>query len=115
MALVPDLVLYLEIDVANLIPRVLEGKGMDYWESGMHLALGDDLFDSFTRYQTELIGEYNRLARQHRFVSVDARKSVDEIQADLRSHISLYLRRSREAEARKRSRERRPPVQARRA
>src|SRR5437867_9999615 len=42
-ALVPDLVLYLKIDVDHLIPRVLESKGMDYWESGMHLALGSDI------------------------------------------------------------------------
>jgi dTMP kinase len=103
MALVPDLVLYLEIDVERLIPRVLEGKGMDYWESGMHLALGDDMFDSFTRYQTELIGEYNRLGRQNRFVNVDARKSVDEIQGELRDHISRYLQKSREAAARRQS------------
>jgi dTMP kinase len=102
MALVPDLVLYLEIDVDRLIPRVLEGKGMDYWESGMHLALGSDIFDSFTRYQTQLIGEYNRLARHYGFLSVDARRSIDEIQADLRAHIQAYLQRSREADARRR-------------
>ena len=102
MALVPDLVLYLQIDVDHLIPRVLEGKGMDYWESGMHLALGADIFDSFTRYQTKLVEEYNRLAKQHRFVSVDARKSVDDIQGELRAHIASYLQRSREAAARRR-------------
>jgi dTMP kinase len=102
MALVPDLVLYLEIDVEHLIPRVLEGKGMDYWESGMHLALGSDIFDSFTRYQTQLIGEYNRLARRDRFTNVDARQSVDEIQAELRAHISAYLQRSRERTAKRR-------------
>jgi dTMP kinase len=104
MALVPDLVLYLEIDVEHLIPRVLEGKGMDYWESGMHLALGSDMFDSFTRYQTQLIGEYNRLARQCRFTSIDAQRSIDEIQTDLRAHISAYLQGSRERSARRRSR-----------
>ncbi|MGH7895032.1 MAG: dTMP kinase [Candidatus Binatia bacterium] len=102
MAIVPDLVLYLEIDVDRLIPRVLEGKGMDYWESGMHLALGSDIFDSFTHYQTQLIGEYNRLARHYRFTSVDARRSIDEIQADLRSHISAYLQRSREGGSKRR-------------
>src|SRR5438105_3452382 len=42
-ALMPDLVLYLQIDVEHLVPRVLQGKGMDYWESGMHLALGIDI------------------------------------------------------------------------
>ena len=113
MALVPDLVLYLEIDVEHLIPRVLEGKGMDYWESGMHLALGHDMFDSFTRYQTQLTGEYNRLARQHRFVEVDARRSIDDIQSELRGYISNYLKRSRETEARGRKAERAMVTRAR--
>jgi dTMP kinase len=90
-------VLYLKIDPAHLVPRVLEGKGMDYWESGMHLALGSDIFDSFFRYQTRLIREYNRLAREFRFTSVDARKPVDQIQHDLRRHITGYLERSRTA------------------
>ena len=90
-ALVPDLVLYLEIDVEHLVPRVLEGKGMDYWESGMHLALGTDIFDSFQRYQRRLIEEYNALAREFGFISVDARRPVEAIQADLREHIAAYL------------------------
>jgi len=104
VALVPDLVLYLEIDVEHLIPRVLEGKGMDYWESGMHLALGSDIFDSFTRYQTALIDEYDRLARQYGFLAIDARRSIDDIQADLRGHIAAHLRRTREAKDRRRAR-----------
>src|SRR5262245_51999725 len=90
-ALVPDLVLYLEIDVEHLVPRVLAGKGMDYWESGMHLALGNDLFDSFQRYQRRLIEEYNALGREFGFLTVDARRAVDDIQSDLREHIRTYL------------------------
>jgi dTMP kinase len=90
-ALTPDLVLYLEIDVDSLVPRVLAGKGMDYWESGMHLALGNDMFDSFQRYQGSLIDEYNVLAKEFGFVSVDARRSIEAIQSDLRDHVSAYL------------------------
>jgi dTMP kinase len=91
-ALVPDLVLYLKIDVEHLVPRVLEGKGMDYWESGMHLALGSDIFDSFRRYQSRLIREYNRLAVEFDFITVDARRPVETIQAQLRQRIAAYLR-----------------------
>jgi len=90
-ALTPDLVLYLEIDVDSLLPRVVQGKGMDYWESGMHLALGNDIFDSFRRYQRRLIEEYNLLAGEFNFVSLDARRSVEAIQGDLREHVSAYL------------------------
>jgi dTMP kinase len=91
MAVVPDLVLYLQTDVDSLIPRVFEGKGMDYWESGMHLALGSDLYDSFVRYQGELIAEYDRLADEFGFVTIDARDSVDTIQEQLRAHVAAYL------------------------
>jgi dTMP kinase len=92
VALVPDLVLYLDIDVDALVPRVVQGKGMDYWESGMHLALGTDLFDSFLRYQRRLIGEYRRLADEFGFATIDARPPIETVQAALREQISDYLR-----------------------
>ena len=91
LALVPDLVLYLRIDTNSLIPRVLAGKGMDYWESGMHLALGSDMFDSFRNYQTRLIREYNALAREFQFTTVDARQPIGDIQHQLRGHIRRFL------------------------
>ena len=90
-ALTPDLVFYLEIDVDSLVPRVVQGKGMEYWESGMHLALGDDIFESFKRYQGRLIEEYNVLAREFDFVSIDARQSIETIQVELREHVAAYL------------------------
>jgi thymidylate kinase len=67
------------------------GKGMDYWESGMHLALGTDLFDSFEHYQSRLIDEYRRLSSEFGFVSIDARLPIEEVQADVRRHIAEYL------------------------
>jgi dTMP kinase len=94
MALVPDLVLYLEIDVDTLVPRMVRGKGMDYWESGMHLALSSDIFDSFQNYQRRIIDEYNRLAHDFGFITIDARESISKIQSDVRSHVSDYLRRA---------------------
>jgi dTMP kinase len=99
MALVPDLVIYLQVDVDHLVPRVVQGKGMDYWESGMYLAMGSDIFESFLQYQRRLIGEYDRLAEEWGFVTVDARRSIEEIQSDLRSHIADYLHRDRKADA----------------
>jgi dTMP kinase len=70
----------------------VQGKGMDYWESGMHLALGTDLFDSFQRYQRSLIEEYRRLASEFGFITVDAQRAIDDVQNELRTHISNYLR-----------------------
>src|SRR6516162_3835089 len=92
MALVPDLVLYLDIDLETLIPRVVQGKGMDYWESGMHLALGTDLFDSFTRYQQHLIEEYRRLAHEFDFFPFEGPRANALVKKGLRKHITQSLR-----------------------
>lgn len=96
-ALVPDLVCYLRIDVDTLAMRVIESKGMNYWESGMDLRLGTDLFDSFKKYQTQLIEQYDKMAEEFRFEVVDARKPPDEIQEALRSKIEPILRTAKKA------------------
>jgi dTMP kinase len=90
-ALIPDLVLYLKIDVEALIPRALEGKGMNYWESGMHLGYGKDLFESFRNYQRRMIREFNAMAQEFAFVTVDARRRPELIQNQLRRHIGNLL------------------------
>ncbi|MDI3462995.1 MAG: Thymidylate kinase [Nitrospira sp.] len=90
-ALIPDLVCYLRIDVETLALRVIETTGMNYWESGMDLRLGGDLYDSFKKYQSLLIEEFDKMAIEFRFNVVDARKSPEEIQDELRGYILRVL------------------------
>ena len=45
-ALVPDLVLYLDVDVEHLLPRVLSVRQLDHWESGEDFLRGPDLYDN---------------------------------------------------------------------
>jgi dTMP kinase len=78
-ALVPDLVIYLDIDVEHLIPRVLASTGFDYWESGQDYLPGEDVFHSFVAYQTQLLAELRRQAAQHGFTTVDARGAIQEV------------------------------------
>lgn len=90
-ALIPDLVCYLRIDVETLALRVIETTGMNYWESGMDLRLGADLYDSFKKYQSLLIEEFDKMAMEFRFNVIDARKSPEEIQHELRGCILPVL------------------------
>ena len=90
-ALIPDLVCYLRIDVETLALRVIETTGMNYWESGMDLRLGGDLYDSFKKYQSLLIEEFDKMAIEFRYNVVDARKSPEEIQNELRGYILPVL------------------------
>lgn len=90
-ALIPDLVCYLRIDVDTLALRVIESNGMNYWESGMDLRLGTDLYDSFKKYQGLLIEEFDKMAEEFQFEVIDARKPPDDIQDELRMKIQSML------------------------
>ena len=74
-----------------LIGRVLESRGMDFWESGMDLKHGDDIYDSFRSYQNKLLREYSSMADEFHFHVVDARRSVDHIQEELRKQVGAFL------------------------
>ena len=96
-ALVPDLTFYLKIDIETLIPRVIESGGMNYWEAGMDLHMGQDLFDSFVNYQSALIGEYDKLAKEFDFQVIDARSGVNDIQDQIRNKVKDVLAHSKPA------------------
>jgi dTMP kinase len=78
-ALVPDLVVYLDIDIDHLVPRVLGSTGFDYWESGQDYLPGLDVYGNFVEHQTRLLAEFRRLVVEHAFTTVDARASVAEV------------------------------------
>ena len=90
-AIIPHLVIYLKINVENLLPRVIETGGMNYWEAGMDLHMGQDLFDSFANYQSVLIKEYDKLAKEYNFEIVEAEKSVEEIHDKIKEKVKDVL------------------------
>jgi len=90
-AIAPHMVFYLNIDVKTLIGRVLASRGMDFWESGMDLKHGDDIYDSFRAYQNKLLREYSSMSEEFHFRVVDARRPVDRIQDELRKNVAAFL------------------------
>lgn len=78
-ALVPDLVVYLDIDVEHLVPRVLGTTGFDYWESGQDYLPSPDMYHNFVEHQTRLLAEFRRLAAEHAFTTVDARGPIADV------------------------------------
>jgi dTMP kinase len=91
----PDAVYYLRIEVPDLVPRVLSTGGFDYWESGMDLPMGEDLYDSFIHYQQKVIEQLDRLAGEFQFEIMDATRPVDEISDALCERVSRMLQKGR--------------------
>src|SRR6266568_5589722 len=91
LALKPDAIFYLRIDIEDLIPRVLQRRGFNYWESGMDMRLGGDLFESFVNYQTRLLEEFYALSQQYGFEVVDASQSIERIAEQLKEKVLPLL------------------------
>lgn len=91
LALKPDAIFYLKVSVDDLIPRVLQSGGFDYWESGMDMRLGADLFESFVAYQTRLLNLYDAMTEEYSFQVIDASLPAEQIADQLKLHIVPLL------------------------
>jgi dTMP kinase len=90
-ALVPDVVFYLKIDIEHLLPRVINSRGFDYWESGTDYLRGDDVYENYVKHQTLLIEQFDALAAEYHFRVVDANRGVADIFRALRSGIESAI------------------------
>jgi dTMP kinase len=87
-ALAPHAVFYLRTDVEHLVSRVVLGRGaFDYWESGMDLRFGPDMYESFVRYQTRLIKALDSMVERYEFTLIDASQPIDRIFRELQRQI----------------------------
>jgi dTMP kinase len=87
----PDAIFYLRIGVDELIPRAVFSRGFDYWESGMDLYSTEDMYDSFRKYQTALLQQFDQLAEEFNFEVIDARPEPRVIFEQLKAGIERIL------------------------
>ena len=90
-SLKPDAVYHLRIGVHDLVPRVLVNGGFDYWESGMDIPMGQDLYDSFISYQEQVIRQLDALASEYNFETLDATTDVGELAEELCQRVTRLL------------------------
>jgi dTMP kinase len=90
-SVLPDLVFYLDITPEALMPRILNGEGFSYWESGMDLRLADNIYDNCLAYQRRVIAELRRMAREFDFITVDASGTRESTQRVIRRRVGKLL------------------------
>ena len=92
IAPVPDAVFYLSVEPEELVQRNLSKNAtLDYWESGMDLGFSRDVFDSFLKYQAAMQNVFKALQKTYGFDIVDANRSANAVNKELRKKISSVL------------------------
>jgi dTMP kinase len=90
-ALKPDVIIYLRLRIEDLITRVVQTTGFNYWESGMDLHLGEDMYESFVEYQTRILHEFDNMSTLYNFHVVDASPSVEDVFGKVRNTVEPHL------------------------
>jgi dTMP kinase len=99
LALEPERIFYLRAGVGDLVTRVLQKDGFDYWESGMDLHLGDDMYESFVEYQNRIMVQFDKMVEDYGFTVIDASRPIEAVFADLKGQVSDVLNHGRSPSA----------------
>jgi dTMP kinase len=91
-ALKPDVTIYLRLNTEELITRVIQTTGFNYWEAGMDLHLGEDMHDSFVEYQRRVLREFDHMATSYDFKTIDAAASIEEVFEQVKKTVEPLLK-----------------------
>jgi dTMP kinase len=92
IALVPDAVFYLSVNPRILAERNLMKSGLlDFWESGMDISRSGDMYQCFVDYQRKMRSEFQGMATDYKFETINGNMSPLTIHKELRSKVEKLL------------------------
>jgi dTMP kinase len=91
-AVKPTIAFYFRTPLEISMKRILGGRdAIKYYEAGMDLGLSDDLEQSFKLFQGQIIEEYEKMVDEFGLVVIDATRSIEEQQAEVRRIVADAL------------------------
>jgi len=91
-AVVPTQAFYFRVPIQVALARILSARPkLKYYEAGMDLDLHSDIEESYTRFQSLILAEYERLVEEYDLTVMDATQPVEKQQRALRRAIKPHL------------------------
>ncbi|MBM3462070.1 MAG: thymidylate kinase [Armatimonadetes bacterium] len=108
IALVPDIIFYLDVSPKVLAERTLRKNSvLSYWESGMDIRRSGDWYECFIRYQRQVHKVFEGMATAYGFEVVDGNRTPLQVAADLRRRMRALLGMEARSSAKKARKKRR--------
>ena len=93
-AIKPDLAFYFKVPVDVSLGRILSGRAkIKYYEAGMDLNMSSDPVESFSKFQSRILEEYDRVVEEYKLTVIDATAEIDEQQEIVRDVVTRALSR----------------------
>src|SRR6204780_4801119 len=95
-ALQPNLAFYFKVPLEVALGRILGGRNaLKYYEAGMDLGLSRNIEESFRIFQGRILVQYENMIEEMGFHVIDATKSIESQQKEMRRIVVREFGRSR--------------------
>jgi dTMP kinase len=92
-AVQPNIGFYFKVPIDISIKRILNGRvELKFHEAGMDLGLSQDPKESFRLFQSRIIEQYDKIARQYNLTVIDATLPIQKQQSQIREIVREKLR-----------------------
>jgi dTMP kinase len=82
------------LDIA--IDRIISGRpNLKYYEAGLDMGWAENPEESFTIFQTRILEEYDRMVSEFGLTQIDATRSIEAQQREMRELIKAHLQNRR--------------------
>jgi dTMP kinase len=88
----PSMAFYFRVPLDIALGRILGGReALKYYEAGMDLDLARDVEESFRIFQGRILDEYEAMAAEMGFHIIDASRSIEDQQMEMRAIVTREL------------------------
>jgi dTMP kinase len=92
-AVQPNIGFYFKVPINISIKRILNGRmQLKFHEAGMDLGLSDDPKESFRLFQSRILEQYDKIAKQYNLTVIDATLPIQKQQSQIREIVQEKLR-----------------------
>ena len=91
-AIQPDITFFFQVPLQVALDRILGGRPvLKYHEAGMDMGFSKDPYESFAIFQGKINDEYHKMTEEFGLVVIDAAKSIEEMQEQVREIVSARI------------------------
>jgi dTMP kinase len=92
-AVQPNIGFYFKVPIDISIKRILNGRAdFKFHEAGMDLGLSSEPKESFRLFQSQIIEQYDKIAKQYNLTVIDATLPIEKQQSQIREIVQEKLR-----------------------
>ena len=99
-AATPTVAFYFRVPLDVALDRIIMGRpDLKYYEAGLDIGLSPDPLESFKLFQARIVDEYDNMVEEFNFTVMDATKTIEDQQRQMRAIVKKFLPRNRRLSA----------------